>query len=83
MNTVKEYLYKLRQAVFHRGETLALEGGISFGPGRDPKGSFYNHPKLGIYWYQPESAVLMDETEPERGHLKRMLTKLRHFRKTA
>lgn len=83
MHSVKDYFYRLRQAVFHRGETYALEGGIFFGPGRDPKGSFYDHPKLGIFWYQPETAAFLDEPGPESGRLKSMLKKLGGLRKTA
>lgn len=76
MSSFKHYLTRLKREVFHRRETFALEGGISFGPGRDPKGSFYGSPKLDIYWYQPNGIVLPEESSQEKGRLKGWLTKL-------
>ena len=83
MNTMKHYLHRLRRSVFHRGETFALEGGISFGPGTDPKGSFYTSPKLDIYWYQPNGIVHTDDPVTEKGRLKGWLTRLGGLRKSA
>jgi len=83
MNVVKQYLVKLKRGVFHRGEALALEGGISFGPGRDPKGSFYSRPKLAIYWYRPDSAVLMDDHGKTEGLIKGLVKKLGGMRLSA
>jgi len=83
MNSVKHYLLKLKRDVFHRGETFALEGGIFFGPGSDPKGSFYSSPKLAISWYQPESVVLVEETGREKGMVRNWLSKLMGMRKSA
>jgi len=80
MSSVKHYLLKLKRDVFHRGETFALEGGIFFGPGSDPKGSFYS-PKLSIYWYQPESDVLVEEPGREKGMVRNWLSKLGGMRK--
>ena len=82
MNSVKHYLLKLKRNVFHRSETFALEGGIFFGPGSDPKGSFYS-PKLAIYWYQPDSVVLMEEPGREKGMVRNWLSKLGGMRKSA
>jgi len=76
MNIVKQYLMKLKRDVFHRGESLALEGGISFGPGRDPKGSFYSRPKLAIYWYQPDSAAVVDHPVKQKGLFHGLVKKL-------
>jgi len=83
MNSLKHYMSKIRRSVFHRGETFALEGGISFGPGSDPKGSFYSRPKLAIYWHQPNSVVLMEETSRGKGRVKGWLARLGKIRKTA
>ena len=83
MKSVKSYLVGLKRSVFHRGETFALEGGISFGPGSgDPKGSFYS-PKLSFYWYQPESVVQMDERSDAKGLLKGLVMKLGGMRMSA
>lgn len=83
MNSVKKYLVKLTRGVFNRGEAFAVEGGISFGPGSDPKGTFYNSPKVAFYWYQPESMVNIDEPERSTGLLKSMLVKLGSLRLSA
>ena len=82
MSSMKQYLHRLKRGVFHRGETFALEGGIFFGPGSDPKGSFYS-PKLAIYWHQPNSAVPIEEPGRERGLLKSWLSKMGSKRKSA
>ena len=79
MNRVKHYLSKLTREVFHRGETFAIEGGISFGPGRDPKGSFYNSPKVAFYWYQPESVDVVNEPSKPDSLLKSLVLKLGSF----
>ena len=79
MNSLKHYVLKLKRSVFHKGEKFALEGGIFFGPGSDPKGSFYN-PKLAIYWYQPKSVVLTENHGRDRGRLKGWLSKLGKLR---
>lgn len=81
MNRMRTYLHRLRRTVFHRGEALALEGGISFGPGSDPKGSFYGHPKLAIYWYQPPSITVTEESGKEAGLLKGWISKLGRIRR--
>lgn len=83
MNRVRTYLNRLRTSVFHRGEAFALEGGIFFGPGSDPKGSFYSHPKLSIYWYQPGSVTAVDELERDEGLFKNWLSKLSRIKKSA
>lgn len=83
MNAVKQYLTKLTRSVFNRGETFAVEGGISFGPGSDPKGTFYSSPKVAFYWYQPESVVFMDEPSKPKGLLKGLLVKLGSLRMSA
>ena len=83
MNSMKQYLVKLTRGIFHRGEALAVEGGISFGPGSDPKGTFYNSPKVAFYWYQPETVVDMDESERSTGMLKGLLMKLGSLRMSA
>ena len=83
MNSAKQYLGKVIRGVFNRGETFAVEGGIAFGPARDPKGSFYSHPKLAIYWYQPDSAVVTDEQGRASGLLKGLITKLGTLRLSA
>ena len=82
MKKANHYLLKLKRGVFHRSETFALEGGIFFGPGSDPKGSFYS-PKLAIDWYQPESVVLMEEPGREKGMVRNWLSKLGGMRKSA
>jgi hypothetical protein len=79
MKRVKHCLAKLTREVFHRGETFAIEGGISFGPGRDPKGSFYNSPKVAFYWYQPDSANVMDEQSKPDSLLKSLVLKIGSF----
>lgn len=76
MSTIRQYLARLKRGVFHRGETFALEGGISFGPGRDPKGSFYSRPKLAIYWYQPDSVVVDEDTTQPKGLLKGLILRI-------
>ena len=83
MNGIKYYLQKVKQTVFHRGETFALEGGISFGPGSDPKGSFYDSPRLSILWYQPESVVLMEDNGRGKGRVRSWLSRLGGLRKSA
>ena len=83
MNSVKHYLAKLAREVFHRGDTFAVEGGISFGPGRDPKGSFYTSPKVSFYWYQPESAVDMDEPSKSDSLIRSLILKLGSMRLSA
>ena len=83
MNSVKHYLVKLTREVFHRGENFAVEGGISFGPGRDPKGSFYTDPKVAFYWNQPESVVVLDEPSKPREMFKGLLVKLSSLRLSA
>lgn len=82
MNSVKNYLFRLKRSVFHKSEEFALEGGIFFGPGSDPKGSFYS-PKLTIYWYQPDSVDLLDEPGQERGLLRSWFSKLGGMKKSA
>jgi hypothetical protein len=75
MNNVKGYLVGLKQSIFHRGETMALEGGISFGPGMgDPKGNFYN-PQLSFYWEQPDSVLLEEDSGGENGLLRGWFSK--------
>jgi len=76
MYRVKTYLNRVRRSVFHRGERLALEGGIFFGPGTDPKGTFYGHPKLAIYWNQPASEAAVDGADEGRGLLNSWFSKL-------
>jgi hypothetical protein len=82
MNSAKHYLVRLKRVVFQKDEGFAMEGGIFYGPGSDPKGSFYD-PKLAINWYQPDSIVPMEEPGRERGLLKNWLTKLGSLRKSA
>ncbi len=82
MKRIKLHLYNLKRSLFNRSETFALEGGIFFGPGKDPKGTFYN-PKLGIYWYQPDSVITMDEPAGESGLIRNWLSKLGGLRKSA
>jgi hypothetical protein len=81
MNSVKHYLIRLKRSVFHRGEELALEGGISFGPGSDPKGSFYS-PQLSFYWYQPSSVSIMEEPEQEKRSLRGWFSKMGKLRRS-
>ena len=76
MKSVKQYLQKLTRGIFHRGETFALEGGIYFGPASDPKGSFFSHPKLEIYWYQPGNAVSMDEPAKGKSFIAGWITRI-------
>jgi hypothetical protein len=83
MNSAKQYLVKIVRGVFHRGETFAVEGGISFGPGHDPKGSFYNSPKVAFYWYQPESDIEVEERAGSKGLLKGLVMKLGSLRLSA
>jgi hypothetical protein len=83
MNSLKHYVHKLKRSVFHKNEEFALEGGIFFGPGSDPKGSFYSSPKLNIYWNQPNSVVFLDEVEDERGLLKSWFSKIGKLRRSA
>ena len=83
MKSVKSYLSGLKRSIFHRSETFALEGGISFGPGSgDPKGTFYN-PRLSFYWEQPDSVVQMDERPDAKGLLKGLVMKLGSMRMSA
>jgi len=83
MNTMKHYLLRIRRNVFHKSEAYALEGGITFGPGSDPKGSFNGSPKLAIYWYQPNSALPMEEAGLEKRSLRGLMSKMGMLRKTA
>lgn len=83
MNSVKQYLMRLKRGVLHRGEDFALEGGISFGPGTDPKGSFYDKPHLSIYWYQPDSATHLDKKVRSVGLVKGLIMKLGSLRMSA
>ena len=83
MSTVQSYLLRLKRSIFHKGEEFALDGGITFGPGSDPKGSFYNSPKLSIYWYQPESPVVIDEQVKAKGLINSLIFKLGSLRMTA
>lgn len=82
MKRIKLHLHNLKRSLFHRSETFALEGGIFFGPGKDPKGNFYN-PRLGIYWYQPDSVDAVGEPAEESGLFSNWLTKLRGMRRSA
>jgi hypothetical protein len=82
MNSMKHYLHRLKRDIFHRGEAFAVEGGIFYGPGSDPKGSFYS-PKLAIYWYQPNSVAFVEELGRDRGLLKSWLSKMGSMRKSA
>jgi len=83
MNGVKQYLVKLARGVFHRGETFAVEGGISFGPGSDPKGSFYTKPRIAVYWYQPDSVTDIEDHGQPKGLLKGLVMKLGSLRLSA
>ena len=83
MDTVQNYLLRLKRSIFHKGEEFALDGGIHFGPGSDPKGSFYSNPKLAIYWSHPESAVIMDEQVKAKGLINSMIFKLGSLRMSA
>ena len=83
MNTVHNYLFRLKKSIFHKGEEFALDGGITFGPGSDPKGSFYSSPKLSIYWYQPESPAVIDEPVKAKGLISSMILKLGSLRMSA
>jgi len=76
MKSVKQYLQKLTRGIFHRGESFALEGGISFGPASDPKGSFYSKPKLEIYWYQPGNVAGMDEPAKGKSFITGWITRI-------
>ena len=83
MKNVRSYLSGLKKSIFHRGETFALEGGISFGPGSgDPKGNFYS-PQLSFYWEQPDSVLLAEDLDGEKGFLSGWLSKMGKLRKTA
>ena len=83
MSSLMVYVNKLKRGVLHRGEAAALDGGVSFGPGRDPKGSFYNSPRVTVYWNQPESVLFMEDLEPAGGRVRNWLSKLGGLRKTA
>ena len=83
MNSVKNYLVGLKRSIFHRGETFALEGGISFGPGSgDPKGNFYN-PRLSFYWEQPDSVLLDEDSGEGKRLLSSWFSKMGKLRNTA
>ncbi len=80
MKSVKSYLVGLKRSVFHRGETFALEGGISFGPGSgDPKGNFYS-PRLSFYWEQPDSVQLAEDLDGEKRFLSGWFSKMGKLR---
>lgn len=83
MNSVKKYLIRLKRGVLHRSENFALEGGISFGPGTDPKGTFYDNPHLSIYWYQPESAGGTRDKVRSIGLVKGLILKLGNLKMSA
>ena len=83
MSSLMVYVSKLKRGVFHRGETVALEGGASFGPRRDPKGSFYSSPRVTVYWNQPESVLFMEDSEFAGGRVRGWLSKLGSLRKSA
>lgn len=76
MKGVKHYMQKLTRGIFHRTDAFALEGGISFGPGSDPKGSFYSRPRLEIYWNQPGDTADMQQPNSTKGLFTGWLTRL-------
>ena len=75
MGSIRQYFKKLKRGVFHRSEAFAAEGGIFFGPGRDPKGNFYS-PRLGIYWYEPDTMVPVKIARQDKGWLESWFDKL-------
>jgi len=83
MKSVRSYVVGLKRSLFHRGESFALEGGISFGPGSgDPKGSFYS-PQMTFYWNQPDSVLWMEESSRKKWLISGWFSKMSKLRKTA
>ena len=83
MSSMMYYVSKLKKGILHRGETAALEGGVSFGPGRDPKGSFYSSPRVTVYWNQPDSVLFMDDSRIETGRVRSWISKMSGLRRSA
>lgn len=82
MGSIRHYIAKLRHSILARDKDLAAEGGIFFGPGHDPKGSFYS-PRISVLWQQPESVVFLDEADSGGGRVRGWLTRLGVAKKTA
>ncbi|MFV2082252.1 MAG: hypothetical protein ACC669_10360 [bacterium] len=82
MVNLRNYIYHLRQAIFHRGQVANVENGISYEIGA---GSYspYPRPQMVYHWHPPLETLPFDRSEPDTGGLRNLIKRIGIWKKSA
>ncbi|MEE8547660.1 MAG: hypothetical protein V3S63_06080 [bacterium] len=82
MVNLRNNIYNLRQAIFHRAAVTNVEDGISY---EIATGHYnpYPRPQMACNWHPPVEVLPFDRTEPDARGLRNLMKRMSVWKKSA